>query len=1182
MEDLFDLIKVIGKGSFATVFLGKKKPEFKQKTDPEEFAIKIVELENKSAANQFQEPVFLMKNKDCARIINCYYSFISKDSKLYICMEFCPHTLISFLEIRSNKNDLEKIKKLFQQCCEGVKYLHDLNILHRDIKPENILVDFDGDAKLCDFNVMKELEATMAKTQVGTPQYTAPEVYQGKYDKSADIWSLCATFYKIQKGEPPYYNDKVDSAIALAINKLDGQNYEMLTDRTCNDLVFRELINNTMIKKIVDRPSLDDIYDSILKSSNYTSNYASKNTDISQNTGQTYLKQSNHEASMSYSKSDWGTAKEKIFRKRGPENVENYRGGKQEESKDPTVFNYSLTGTAVNYNDLNFFKKKSQNEMEESQTYDSIEANTDDVNRNNMTPINMTQDSNRFDIHRRNKSRNYVVESQEFPDMGHQNILQKSYNDQTRAREYNENTQEKIYKPVNFLQVVDNNNEDSVGPGMESDHYKLNVIESYDHNQPQVSNQLPMSRLQTPSRDLMTKVDGEGWESVTGSKFRMKNIGRDSFQKTSEKDNATIGFNSMAPRPNSGTNKQGNFLQEAVGDGSYVDSLEVPMPKKSNVRTSNHIKNLRNMSNKESFYNNDSNSTYNNESYKRKTNNPSDIYLQKPENDQDYTIHSKEYQKNLMTNANVKSRDVDELLQQYEQKDLLADTVETNNNDFQENYYNERSVVANVRNARFNSSQQDKTASKISGNFSKNYSNRLAHEVEKTVNPKNEQSYNAQCFQETVIMDDTIIADTVISQNPMFANSNRNNMNPRQNNNFQSTNLSVDRNQKDDYISEVQMGQSRDTDFGMDNANCKSSHTKSGRLINMMQELGETDPRLQDTTKSSKIMGNSSLENNESNNQMLAKKLSPQIATQNDSNQNSEYWNGTDYYSNKYEKLRYSKQKQEESHLSVLGSDSMHRNPLSDKKGKFQPITNSTTSNLLTPSQTTYKSIEGSNVPTELNFSNNRNQNIQQRFEQTNQYNPQSKNTTQNNFMEENEKINKFMDKAKNQPNSINQMEIDIYEDDFEEDNYVSPFKQNPNQKRGGLSEEYDAKFLGRNLHLGCNSLSSSKTKSPAKNYDSLQNSLEPVRETIAGEDRRTEDPNKKRKRTIDEDEIEENLNSDDDFEEDLFDQKNPLKDLIDNFIKNDSTFQVQKVAEYIKNCDSFEMMEIAGYFVSQ
>lgn len=62
-----------------------------------------------------------------------------------------------------------------------MKYLHSLDppILHRDIKPENILLDTNGNIKLCDFG-WAGLGNNVRYTTVGTPDYIPPEILRHK------------------------------------------------------------------------------------------------------------------------------------------------------------------------------------------------------------------------------------------------------------------------------------------------------------------------------------------------------------------------------------------------------------------------------------------------------------------------------------------------------------------------------------------------------------------------------------------------------------------------------------------------------------------------------------------------------------------------------------------------------------------------------------------------------------------------------------------------------------------------------------------------------------------------------------------------------------------------------------------------------------------------------------------
>ena len=53
-----------------------------------------------------------------------------------------------------------------------------MKIKYRDLKPENILVSHDGHVKLADFGLSKIFvdKNDMSSTQVGTPEYLAPEI----------------------------------------------------------------------------------------------------------------------------------------------------------------------------------------------------------------------------------------------------------------------------------------------------------------------------------------------------------------------------------------------------------------------------------------------------------------------------------------------------------------------------------------------------------------------------------------------------------------------------------------------------------------------------------------------------------------------------------------------------------------------------------------------------------------------------------------------------------------------------------------------------------------------------------------------------------------------------------------------------------------------------------------------
>lgn len=98
----------------------------------------------------------------------------------------------------------------------AVNYTHSQEIAHRDIKPENILVKRLGErykVKIIDWGLGTLMGKGRANRICGTPEYVAPEVLQGSYSLSCDMWSIGAIAYVMLTGEMPFSGEDQDKTI---------------------------------------------------------------------------------------------------------------------------------------------------------------------------------------------------------------------------------------------------------------------------------------------------------------------------------------------------------------------------------------------------------------------------------------------------------------------------------------------------------------------------------------------------------------------------------------------------------------------------------------------------------------------------------------------------------------------------------------------------------------------------------------------------------------------------------------------------------------------------------------------------------------------------------------------------------------------------------------------------------
>uniref|UniRef100_A0A452R7Y6 Ribosomal protein S6 kinase n=1 Tax=Ursus americanus TaxID=9643 RepID=A0A452R7Y6_URSAM len=201
----FELLKVLGQGSFGKVFLVRKV------TRPDSghlYAMKVL----KKATLKVRDRVRTKMERDILADVNhpfvvkLHYAF-QTEGKLYLILDFLRG---GDLFTRLSKEVMfteEDVKFYLAELALGLDHLHSLGIIYRDLKPENILLDEEGHIKLTDFGLSKEAidHEKKAYSFCGTVEYMAPEVVNRQgHTHSADWWSYGVLMFEMLTGSLPF------------------------------------------------------------------------------------------------------------------------------------------------------------------------------------------------------------------------------------------------------------------------------------------------------------------------------------------------------------------------------------------------------------------------------------------------------------------------------------------------------------------------------------------------------------------------------------------------------------------------------------------------------------------------------------------------------------------------------------------------------------------------------------------------------------------------------------------------------------------------------------------------------------------------------------------------------------------------------------------------------------------
>ena len=126
---------------------------------------------------------------------------------IFIRMELLQDLTSVINKESKNWKDNTEIVKIGTDIAEGLRVCHSHNIIHRDIKLGNIFRSKDGDYKIGDFGIAKDVsDSELTMSIKGTFSYMAPEVYNREhYDFRADVYSLGMVMYHLlNKNRGPF------------------------------------------------------------------------------------------------------------------------------------------------------------------------------------------------------------------------------------------------------------------------------------------------------------------------------------------------------------------------------------------------------------------------------------------------------------------------------------------------------------------------------------------------------------------------------------------------------------------------------------------------------------------------------------------------------------------------------------------------------------------------------------------------------------------------------------------------------------------------------------------------------------------------------------------------------------------------------------------------------------------
>src|SRR5271170_4439112 len=231
----FRIIRPIGKGGMGEVY------------EAEDLQLGIIALKtirhgiasSSDAFERFRQEVQLARRVSGPQVCRIHELYLLPasagfDATAFLTMEYLDGITLFEKMQRDGPLPWKEARNIALEICEGLRLIHEKGIIHRDLKTSNIMLgkeEANPRVVLMDFGLARDFSAdkavdaapaekpakTLPQMIVGTPDYMAPEQFEGKpVSPATDIYALGVVLYVLVTGLQPYAGG---SPVAAAVRR---------------------------------------------------------------------------------------------------------------------------------------------------------------------------------------------------------------------------------------------------------------------------------------------------------------------------------------------------------------------------------------------------------------------------------------------------------------------------------------------------------------------------------------------------------------------------------------------------------------------------------------------------------------------------------------------------------------------------------------------------------------------------------------------------------------------------------------------------------------------------------------------------------------------------------------------------------------------------------------------------